>query len=151
MRSSAPRAVGEILPAAVPQVADRLLEHAIRRRWWSLVGPEAARRTQPGTLSGGRLQVVVDNSPWCQEITLRAPEIVAGLAREFGPARVRSLRVTLGTLDADPRPELREPTLPDHRVTDAERRTIDALLTPIADRDLRDSMRRLLVKTRRFA
>ena len=151
MRSSAPRAVGEILPAAVPQVADRLLEQAIRRRWRSLVGPEVARRTQPGTLAGGSLQVVVDNSPWCQEITLRAPAIVAALAREFGPTRVRSLRVALGTLDADTRPALREPTPPDHRVTDEERRTIDALLTPIADRDLRDSMRRLLVKTRRFA
>ena len=151
MRTSAPRAVGEILPAAVPQVADRLLEQAIRRGWRSLVGPEVARRTQPGTLSGGALQVVVDNSPWCQEITLRSPEILAALAREFGPARVRSLKVTLGRLDADPRPALREPTPPEHRVTDAERRTIDALLTPIADRDLRDSMRRLLVKTRRFA
>ena len=151
MRSSAPRAVGEILLAAVPQVADRLLEQAIRRRWRSLVGPEVARRTQPGTLTGDCLQVVVDNSPWCQEITLRAPEIVAVLAREFGPARVRSLRVTLGTLDADPRSALREDTPPDRRVTHEERRTIDALLTPIADRDLRDSMRRLLVKTRRFA
>ncbi|PYM07903.1 MAG: hypothetical protein DMD82_04445 [Candidatus Rokuibacteriota bacterium] len=151
MRTSAPRAVGEILPAAVPQVADRLLEQAIRRGWRSLVGPEVARRTQPGTLSGGGLQVVVDNSPWCQEITLRSPEILTALAREFGPARVRSLKVTLGRLDADPRPALREPAPPEHRVTDAERRTIDALLTPIADRDLRDSMRRLLVKTRRFA
>src|SRR5438093_5305827 len=151
MRTSAPSPRGKIRPAAVPQGADRLLEQAIRRGWRSLVGPEVARRTQPGTLSGGGLQVVVDNSPWCQEITLRSPEILAALAREFGPARVRSLKVTLGRLDADPRPALREPAPPEHRVTDAERRTIDALLTPIADRDLRDSMRRLLVKTRRFA
>lgn len=151
MRSPTPRAVGEILPAAVPQIADRLVEQAIRRQWRSLVGPEAARRARPGTLAGDCLQVVVDNSPWLQEMTLRAPEIVAALARQFGPATVRSIKVTLGRLEPEPPAPPRARPDPAPRPTDEERQRIDALLDPIADRELADSLRRLLVKTRRFS
>lgn len=155
MSLSAPRAVGDILPQAVPQLADRLVEFAIRRRWRSLVGPllgsEAARRIQPGALSGERLHVVVDNSPWLQEVTLRGPDIVAALTREFGPGTVRSLKVTLGPIDADPTPPVRRQAEPGQRVTDDERRAVDLLLAPITDPDLARSMRRLLLKTGRFS
>lgn len=151
MRRSAPRAVGEILPAAVPQIAARLAEQAIRRRWRSLVGHEVARRARPGTLTGDCLEIVVDNSPWFQEIALRTRDIVAALAGELGPGTVRSLKVTLGRLEPDTAPPVRPPAQPGHRVSDEERRAIDALLAPITDRGLAESMRRLLVKTRRFS
>ncbi|MBI3630187.1 MAG: DUF721 domain-containing protein [Candidatus Rokubacteria bacterium] len=155
MRPSAPRAVGDILPLAVPQIADRLAELTIRRQWRSLVGPilgsEAARRTQPAGLMGDRLHVVVDNSPWLQEVTLRAPEIVGALDRALGPGTVRTLKVTLGRIETDSPPPSRPPAEPGHRVTDEERRAVDDLLASITDPDLAASMRRLLLKTRRFS
>src|SRR5207302_10004672 len=103
MRSSAPRAVGDILSTAVPQIRDRLVEQAVRRGWLSLVGPEVARRAQPGALTGHCLQVVVDNSPWLHELTLRAPQIVAALARAYGPKRCRRSRSRWGG-PSPPRP-----------------------------------------------
>ena len=151
MRLSAPCAVGDILPTAVPQIADRLVEQAIRQQWRSLVGSEVARRAQPGTLAGDCLQVVVDNSPWLQEITLVAPDIVAALARAFGLAAVRSLRVTFGRLEAEAPPPARGRGEPARRVGDDERRAIDALLAPITDEDLAESLRRLLVKSGQFS
>jgi len=148
MRRSAPSAVREILPVAVPGLAEHLVEQHIRREWRHLVGPDVARRCQPGALSGDCLQVVVDNSPWLQEMTLRTPEILTVLARRFG-GRVRSLRVTLGTV---PRPESREPSTPrgrSERLDAADRAAIDELVAGLPDPSLAESMRRLLIKWRR--
>jgi hypothetical protein len=148
MRRSAPSAVREILPVAVPGLAEHLVEQHIRREWRHLVGPDVARRCQPGALSGDCLQVVVDNSPWLQEMTLRTPEILTVLAGRFG-GRVRSLRVTLGTL---PRPESREPSTPrvrSERLDAADRAAIDELVAGLPDPSLAESMRRLLIKWRR--
>ena len=94
---------------------------------------------------------MVDNSPWLQEITLRAADIVAALAREFGPETVRALRVTLGRLEPDPAPAASPEAHPGRRVSDEERRAIEAALAPITDRALGESLRRLLVKTRQFS
>ncbi len=153
MRPSAPRAVGDILPEAVPQIADRLVELAIRRQWRSLVGPvlgpDVARRSRPGVLSAGCLHVVVDNSPWLQEVTLRAPDIVTCLTRAFGPATVSTLKVTLGRIEADAPPPAPAPAVTLPGLTAEDRRAIDELLAPITDRDLAHALRRLLVKTRR--
>jgi hypothetical protein len=81
-------------------------------------------------------------------MTLRTPEILAVLAGRFG-GRVRSLRVTLGTL---PRPESREPSTPrvrSERLDAADRAAIDELVAGLPDPSLAESMRRLLIKWRR--
>ena len=52
----------------------------------SIAGPEIARRSRPGELRAGVLTVLVDNSPWLQEVTLRSTEI---LAAPPGPSRIR--------------------------------------------------------------
>jgi hypothetical protein len=151
MVRSGPRAVGEILGAAVPELAKRLLEVDIRRAWPSIAGPAAARRARPGAVVGGCLQVTVDNSPWCQEITLRAPSLVAALAERFGSDAVRSLRVTVGALLLEPAPASTEPAQPERRVSAEELSAIGLTVAPITDRALAESLRRLLVKTGRFA
>ena len=146
MKRSVPSAVAEILPRALPGLAEHLVEVEIRREWARLVGPDVARRCQPGALSGDCLQVVVDNSPWMHEMTLRTPEVLAMLGRRFGD-RVRSLRVTLGTLTRptrEPRAARPRPA----RLAPADRAAIDEMLRPVPDAELADSMRRLLVKWR---
>jgi hypothetical protein len=132
----------------MPGLAEHLVEQQIRREWRQLVGPDVARRCQPGALSGDCLQVIVDNSPWLQEMTLRTSEILTIIAGRFG-GRVRSLRVTLGTVR---RPESREPPpprVPSERLDAADRAAIDELLAGLPDPSLAESMRRLLVKWRR--
>jgi predicted nucleic acid-binding Zn ribbon protein len=84
--------------SAVPELRDRLVEDRVRRSWSAIVGADGARRAQPHALTNGCLHVVVDNSPWLQELTLRTGELTARLGERF--ETVRSLRFTLGRLDA---------------------------------------------------
>jgi predicted nucleic acid-binding Zn ribbon protein len=144
MQSRAPRVVRELLVSALPQLEDRLLVETLRRRWGRLVGPEAARRSQPQTLLNGCLHVRVDNSPWLAELTLLAPDLTARLAAEF-PA-VRSLRFSLGVAPAEaPLPASRPAARPAH-LSEDDRRAIDAAAAAIADPVLAASARRLLAR-----
>jgi hypothetical protein len=148
MKQGTPRAIADVLISAVPQLSDRLPEYHIRRAWAALVGPDMARRTRPQSLTNGCLHVVVDNSPWLHELTLRVAELTARLAAET-PA-IRSLRFTLGTLETEPRsrPERRERRTT--ALTDDDRRDIDEAASAISDPALADVARRLLTTARRF-
>lgn len=144
MNRREPRAVGELLVTALPQLEDRLLVQRLRRTWASLVGAEMARRAQPQALVKGCLQIVVDNSPWLHELTLRAPDLAGRLGAEY-PA-VRSVRFTLGASPAEaPRPAAR-PAPRQSRLTDDDRRAIDAAAAAISDPGLAAGARRLLAR-----
>jgi hypothetical protein len=144
MNRRAPRAVGELLVTAVPQLEDRLLVQRLRRTWASLVGAEMARRAQPQALVNGCLQIVVDNSPWLHELTLRAPDLAARLGAEY-PA-VRSVRFSLGASSTEePTPAARPAPRPS-RLTDDDRRAIDAAAAAISDPGLAAGARRLLAR-----
>lgn len=144
MRRGAPRAIGELLVNALPQLEDRLLVRKLRRAWVALVGADMAQRAQPQALVNGCLHVVVDNSPWLHELTLRGPDVAARLGAEF-PA-VRSIRFSLGTAPADePTPAARPAARP-ARLTDDDRRAIDAAAAAISDPALAAGARRLLAR-----
>jgi len=147
MRSGAPRNIADVLAAAVPQIADRLPEYRIRKGWSALVGPDVARRTRPQSLTNGCLHVLVDNSPWLHELTLRAAELTARLHARFDT--VRSLRFTLGTLEAEPSPPAERRERRTKALDDDDRRDIEAAASAISDPALADAARRLLTKARR--
>lgn len=142
-----PRSLADLLPTALPQMAERLLEYRIRRAWAAAVGPEVARRSQPQMLVNGCLQVVVDNSPWLHELTLRASDLAARLDAEFGG--VRSVRFVLGALESPGTGGERRDARPDPPLTEAELREIDEAVSAIHDPALATSARRLLAKARR--
>jgi len=151
-----PVRVGNLLTAAVPALAERMLEDAIRREWAQTAGPEAARRSRPGALRQGTLQVSVDNSPWLQELTLRSAAIVAALRKRHGSA-VIEVRFALGSGrdDADvatgsaragteaPQGRL---TAPERRLTVEEARLVDAAAGQVHDLALKSALKRLLTK-----
>ena len=113
------------------------------------MGPDVARRAQPHTLTNGCLHVVVDNSPWLQELTLRVGELTARVGERF--ETVRSLRFTLGRLDAPLGPSPAPAAPPSRALTPDDVREIDETIAPIADPDVRAAARRLLGTARRFA
>ncbi len=144
MRVGAPRAVADLLVTAVPELRDRLAEHHVRRAWTALVGTDVARRAQPKGLVDGCLTVVVDNSPWLHELTLRVEELTARLHERF--AAVRALRFTLGSLE-----QAAPPAPPPHArsatpLPAADRHAIDAATSVIPDPTLAAVARRLLTK-----
>ena len=136
-----------MLISAVPQLSDRLPEYHIRRAWASLVGPDMARRTRPQSLTNGCLHVIVDNSPWLHELTLRAADLTGQVGRRF-PA-VKSLRLTLGTIEKEAASTGSAPPRP-IPLTAADRADIDAAAAAIPDPGLADAARRLLTTARRF-
>jgi hypothetical protein len=144
MRGGTPRVVGELLVSAVPQLEDRLLVQRLRRAWVDLVGPDVARRTQPQALVNGCLHVVVDNSPWLHEMTLRAPDLTARLGARF-PA-VRSVRFALGAPPAEEPPPAARPAPRPSPLSDEDRRAIDAAAAAISDPDVAAGARRLLAR-----
>src|SRR5215510_6486002 len=145
MNRSAPRAVGELLLTAVPQLEDRLLVERLRRTWSALVGAEVAGRARPQSLTNGCLHVVVDNSPWLHELTLRGPELTTRLHADV-PA-IRSLRFSLGAAPVDDdAPPAARPAPRGPRLTDDDTREIDAAAAAITDPALAHSARRLLAR-----
>jgi hypothetical protein len=144
-----PVRVGNLLTAAVPALAERMLEQAIRREWTQTAGPEAARRTRPGALRQGTLEVSVDNSPWLQELTLRSAAIVAALRKRHGSA-VTGVRFALGSgpgdADVAALPEREGTAAPRRRLNAEEARLVDAAAARLPDPALASSLTRLLTK-----
>jgi hypothetical protein len=149
VKRQGPRAVGELLVNAVPALGDRLVEVRIRGAWHALVGADVARRSQPHGITNGCLHVVVDNSPWLQELTLRSAELTTRIATRF--EAVRTLRFSLGRLEGasetPPSPQSR----PSRPLNSDDVREIDATVATIRDPDVRNAARRLLGTARRFA
>jgi hypothetical protein len=143
---TAPVRVGEVLAAAVPELGERMLEETIRKEWRQTAGAELARRSQPGELRAGTLTVLVDNSPWLQELTLRSAELLAALRGRYG-AGVSAVRFALGRLvkEADaPAPRRRAEAAP--RLTEAETREVEEAGAQLSDPDLAAALKRLLTK-----
>jgi hypothetical protein len=144
-----PVRVGNLLTAAVPALAERMLEEAIRREWAQTAGPEAARRSRPGALRQGTLEVSVDNSPWLQELTLRSAAVVAALRKHHGSA-VIAVRFALGSgrgdTDVAARPARARAEAPQRRLTVEEARIVDAAAGRLPDPALASSLKRLLTK-----
>jgi hypothetical protein len=149
MKSGTPRAVADVLSSAIPQLSDRLVEYHIRKTWAAVVGPDMARRTRPQAVANGCLHLVVDNSPWLHELTLRAPELTQRLAAQH-PA-IRSLRFSPGTLATDPRSRPERQERRPLALTDDDRRDIDEAASAISDPALADVARRVLTTARRYA
>ena len=120
----------------------------MRGAWNALVGPDAARRARPQALTNGCLHVVVDNSPWLQELTLRSSELTSRIAAQF--ATIRALRFTLGRIaDRPPDASGSMTTESTRELTADDVSEIEASVAPIRDPEARAAARRLMGTARR--
>src|SRR5262245_25433597 len=139
---TSPVRVRDVLEA-MPDLRDHMLEAAIRTNWTQAVGPELSCHSRPGVLRLGTLEVIVDNSPWLQEMTLRSGELLSVIRARHGSS-LSSLRFVLGTVPVKPSPLVvpRTPSAP--ALAGVEARWVDALVAPVSDPLLAGSVRRLL-------
>ena len=143
--SSRPLRVRDLLVAAVPGLRDRMLEETIRKDWADIAGPEIARRSRPGELRAGVLTILVDNSPWLQEIMLRSSEILAGIIARHGSA-VTSVRCALGTLPTPRETVTHDRPPPADPLSAEEEHAVDTIIATVTDPVLAASLRRLVTK-----
>ncbi|MCI0547739.1 MAG: DUF721 domain-containing protein [Candidatus Rokubacteria bacterium] len=144
-RRESPVRVGDLLAGAVPGLDARLLLDRIRRQWVAVVGPDAARRSQPVDLSGDTLGIAVDNSPWLQELRLRSADLLAAVTRRFGPG-VTTLRFFLGRAEARPAPAAAHAPVAPMPLTPEEARAVEELTGHLEDEALANALRRVLTK-----
>jgi hypothetical protein len=139
--------VGDLITAAVPALAERMLADAIRRDWEATVGTELGRRSRPAALDHGVLEIQADNSPWLMELQLRGGEILEALGRRYGRSVV-SLRFALGTMPAPAPAPARRPARAVARLSPEETREIEAVTASLGDPGLVRALRRLITKDR---
>jgi hypothetical protein len=147
MAARSPRAIGDLLASAIPHLGDRLSVVRIRQGWTATLGPDVARHAQPERLVDGCLQVVVDNSPWLAELTLRAGEVTGRLTARY--PEIHAVKFRPGALEREPVPPRRREAaaIP---LGPADFDEIDTALSAIADPELAAAARRLMIRARRF-
>jgi predicted nucleic acid-binding Zn ribbon protein len=69
----------------------------IAERWTEAVGEAIALHGRPTALRGEVLEVTVDSSPWCQQLQLRRPEILAALRETLGEEAPADVWFRVGT------------------------------------------------------
>ena len=81
-----PEAIGKLVPRVLQELGFDASARVVRvaERWEEAVGPEIASHCRPTALRENRLEVSVDSSVWCQQLQLRAPEILEALRRALG-------------------------------------------------------------------
>jgi predicted nucleic acid-binding Zn ribbon protein len=121
----------------------------VHRVWPHVVGEEVARRSQPGLLRKGRLQVTVADAVWLQQLTMLKPAILASLESHLGSRAVRDIFFTLGPCPdtaAAPRLEPVSRGQGDPPSPELEER-LREILQPVRDSECREVLARILRKT----
>ncbi len=123
-----------------------LVNATIARIWPEVVGEEVARKSRPGLLKSGRLQVFVTDSVWLQQLAMLKPKILEALRIRLQASIVHDLFFTLGM----PSPP-QEPDTPRRRKTqpppEGDAR-IQEILQPLQDLECREVVARILRKAR---
>lgn len=67
--------------------------------WRSATGDGLARFSRPGRLRRGMLEITASNSTVVQELTFQKQAILTSLKQQLPDARIRDLRIRVGTID----------------------------------------------------
>lgn len=118
----------------------------IHRAWSAVVGEEVARRSQPGLLRNGRLQVTVTDAVWLQQLTMLKPTILASLEAHLGSRIVRELFFSVGRPSFSP--PRHESTLRSgcSAISPEVQARLQEVLRPIQDEECRLVLARILRK-----
>ena len=97
-RKGRPTALGDVVGRVLGDLGlDGVARaHQIGAVWESVVGAPVAAHCRPRGLRGDVLELEVDSPVWSQQLQLRKPEILAGLAEALGPEAPRELRFQVG-------------------------------------------------------
>ncbi len=68
----------------------------IESLWKELVGQDGFRHSRPVAIRKKTLNVLVDNSGWMQELSMRKRGILKGLKRKLGRDRISEINFKIG-------------------------------------------------------
>jgi len=113
--------------------------------WEKAVGETIAQQAQPAFMRGGTLFVKCASSAWMQQLQFMKGQICEQLNRLLGKDVIKDIRFQMGMID---RPAQGASSAKDHKVVldAAEQARIDEALRPLADPEMREIARRIMIK-----
>jgi len=113
--------------------------------WEKAVGDTIAQQAQPAFMRGGILFVKCSSSAWMQQLQFMKGQICQQLNQLLGKEVIRDIRFQMGMID---RPLRSDSSAENQEVAldDAEQARIDEALRPLADPEIREIARRIMVK-----
>jgi hypothetical protein len=119
--------------------------YAVWGVWDQTVGETVAQQAQPAFVRGGILFVRCSSSAWMQQLQFMKVTIRDELNRLLGKEIIKDIRFQMGTIA---RPTHGESSIKDQEVVldDAERERIDEALRPLQDPEMKEIVRRIMVK-----
>jgi hypothetical protein len=123
----------------------RMKGYAAWMVWAKAVGDTIAQQAQPAFMRGGILFVKCASSAWMQQLQFMKGKICAQLNQLLGKEVIKDIRFQMGMIDHPPRSDA---SAKDQEVVldDAEKARIDEALRPLADPEIREIARRIMVK-----
>jgi hypothetical protein len=106
-----------------------------RESWRRTLGDRIAQRSEPESLRGTTLTILVASSVWAQELSLLAPEIIQRL--QHAGICISELRWRVGKLSAPTSPKAKTPKVVPLLQLPAE---IERSLNAVKDAELRDAI-----------
>ncbi len=122
---------------------ERIHEYRVFREWPAAVGEQVARHAWPARLQGKTLHVVVDSSPWMQELSLLKTDILDRLNARMGRKLLTNLRFRVGDLPETATPLQRR--LPAALTPEGTAR-VEAVVKEVSDPDLKSTIRHVLTR-----
>ncbi len=123
----------------------RMKGYAAWMVWAKAVGDTIAQQAQPAFMRGGVLFVKCSSSAWMQQLQFMKAQICAQLNQLLGKEVIKDIRFQMGMIDHPPRGDA---SVKEQEVVldAAEQARIDEALRPLADPEIREIARRIMIK-----
>lgn len=142
--------LGEFLPVALvkEKIFIPTMPPGMANLWKRAVGPQIARQTEPCRLRQGVLYVTVTTPAWMQQLQYMNDEILEKVNSLEPEQKIAKIRYSIGQVTPrDVQEEtLRDAPLDENRLGKRDRRLIAQHLSSIEDEDLREAIRRAMIR-----
>jgi len=127
-----------------------LKEYSILRGWNEIVGESVAVQAQPRSIRNRILFIEVSHSTWMQQLQFLKPTLLEKVNAFLGEPLIQDIRFKLGKISpAIPTPT-KTHTLEDQKLDQGTLNRIESLLQKIDDKEVRRSLREVLIKGARL-
>jgi hypothetical protein len=123
-----------------------LKAYSIWGSWKEIVGESMARQTQPRVIRNRILFMDVSHSTWMQQLQFLKPALLEKVNTFIGEPYLLDIRFRLGKITPAVSPPSRTSSWQEEELDEKTLKKIEDLLPKIDDREVRESLRKVLIK-----
>ena len=127
----------------------RLLEYSLQQHWENIIGEQIGRHTWPDSIRHQSLFLIAESSTWLQQLMFLKRELLAKINAAAGSQVITDIVLRVGMVRRDAQPTTTETG--DRQPSDAVEPSlaieVEASLEHIQDTELRERLRRLLMRS----